>query len=73
MAATVFARMGSSRLDDFREAVEEAAALHARDELFAKYIEQESAEEGPPEWAVAEESDDDEDGSPPDADADDLS
>ena len=54
----------------FKEAVEEAAALHARDELFAKHITPESAGEGSLVWAVAEESDDDEDGTPPHADAD---
>ena len=43
----------------FRDAVEEAAALHAHDELFAKHIVPEPAEEGPPIWAMAEESDDD--------------
>ena len=43
----------------FRDAVEEAAALHAHDELFAKHIVPEPAEEGPPTWAMAEESDDD--------------
>ena len=54
----------------FRDAVEEAAALHAHDELFAKHITPEPAEEGPPMWAMAEESDDDGDGPPPHADAD---
>ena len=43
----------------FRDAVEEAAALHAHDELFAKHIVPEPADEGPPIWAMAEESDDD--------------
>ena len=33
-------------------------------------IEPEAAEEGPPEWAMADESDDDEDGTPLHADAD---
>ena len=54
----------------FRDAVEEAAALHAHDELFAKHITPEPAVEGPPMWAMAEESDDDGDGPPPHADAD---
>ena len=43
----------------FRDAVEEATALHAHDELFSKHIVPEPAEEGPPIWAMAEESDDD--------------
>ena len=47
---------------DFRDAATEAAALRARDELFAKHITPEPAEEGSPVWAMAEESDDDEDG-----------
>ena len=54
----------------FRDAVEEAAALHARDDLFSRHITPEPAEEGPPVWAMAEESDDDGDGTPPHADAD---
>ena len=46
--------------DEFRDAVEEAVALCARDELFAKY----HARAGCGGWAMAEESDDDEDGTP---------
>ena len=56
--------------DDFREAVEEAATLHATDELFAKHIEPELAPKDRVEWAMAEESDADEEGTPPHADAD---
>ena len=41
-----------------------------RGELFTKHITPEPAEEGSPVWAMAEESDDDEDGTPPHADAD---
>ena len=48
----------------------EASALRARDELFAKHVTPEPAEEGSPVWAMAEESDDDVDGTPPHADAD---
>ena len=42
----------------FKEAVAEAAALHAHDELFSKHIEPEPAPEDPVEWAMAEASDD---------------
>ena len=56
--------------NDFREAVTEAVALHATEELSSKHIEPEPAEEGPPAWAMAEEFDDDEDCTPPHADAD---
>ena len=42
--------------DDFSDAVTEAAAPHARDECFAKHITPEAADEGPPVWATAEES-----------------
>ena len=56
--------------DDFRDAVTEATALDTRDELFAKHITPQPAEEGPLVWAVAEESDGDEDGTPLHADAD---
>ena len=56
--------------EEFRDAATEAAALHAHGELFANHIELEPAKEGPPEWAMAEESDDDEDDAPmPDAPA----
>ena len=37
----------------FKEAVAEAAALHAHDELFAKHIEPEPAPEDPVDWAMA--------------------
>ena len=40
---------------DFRIAVTEAAALHARDDLFAKHITPEPAEEASRVWAMAEE------------------
>ena len=55
--------------DDFRDAVTEAAALHARNELFAKHVTPEPAEEALL-GAMAEESDDDEDGTQPLVDAD---
>ena len=45
----------------FKEAVEEAAGLHAHGELFSKHIEPEPAPEDPVVWAVAEASDDDDD------------
>ena len=53
----------------FRDAVEEAAALHSRDDLFARHIAPDPAEEGPPMWAMEEETDDEgEDDAPmPDA------
>ena len=46
---------------EFRDAVTEAAALHARDELFSKHVEPEHAPEDPVEWAMAEASDDEDD------------
>ena len=49
---------------EFRDAVTEAAALHAHDELFSKHIEPEPAPEDPVEWAVAEASDDEDDAPP---------
>ena len=58
-------RAGSNA--EFREAVAEAAALHAHDELFSKHIEPEPAPEDPVEWAMAEASDDEDDASMPDA------
>ena len=51
----------------FREAVEEAAALHAHDELFSKHIEPEPAPEDPVDWARAEAMDDEDDAPMPDA------
>ena len=45
----------------FKEAVAEAAALHAHDELFSKHIEPEPAPEDPVDWAMAEASDDEDD------------
>ena len=50
--------------DDFRDTVTETAALHARDELFAKHLTPQTAEEGLLAWAKAEESDNDEDDAP---------
>ena len=50
------------RQEQVREAVTEGAALDAREELFAKHITPEPAEEGPPVWTMSEESDDDEEG-----------
>ena len=58
-------RAGSNA--EFREAVAEAAALHAHDELFSKHIEPEPAPEDPVEWAMAEASDDEDDAPMPDA------
>ena len=52
---------------EFHEAVEEAAPLHAHDELFSKHIEPEPAPEDPVEWAMAEASDDEDDAPMPDA------
>ena len=52
---------------EFHEAVEEAAALHAHDELFSKHIEPEPAPEDPVEWAMAEASQDEDDAPMPDA------
>ena len=46
---------------EFRDAVTEAAALHAHDELFSKHIEPEPAPEDPVDWAMAEASDDEDD------------
>ena len=51
----------------FKEAVAEAAALHSRDELFAKHIEPEPAPEDPLDWAMEEASDDEDDAPMPDA------
>ena len=49
----------------------EAAALHARDDLFAKHITPEPAEEASPGMGHGRRgTDDDEDGTPPHADAD---
>ena len=47
-------------------------STHARDQLFAQHITPELAEEGSPVWAMGEESDGDEDDTPPHADADEL-
>ena len=41
---------------DFRDVVTEAAAVHARDELFSEHIEPEPAPEDPVEWAMSEAS-----------------
>ena len=49
---------------EFREAVAEAAALHAHDELFSKHIEREPAPEDPVDWAMAEASDDEDEPMP---------
>ena len=51
----------------FKEAVAEAAALHAHDELFSRHIELEPAPEDPVDWAMAEASDDEDDAPMPDA------
>ena len=57
-------RAGSNA--EFRDAVTEAAALHAHDELFSKHIEPEPAPEDPVD-AMAEASDDEDDAPMPDA------
>ena len=51
----------------FRDAVEEAAALHSHDELFAKHIVPEPAPEDPVDWAMAEATDGEDDAPMPDA------
>ena len=51
----------------FKEAVAEAAALHAHDELFAKHIEPKPAPEDPVDWAMAEATDGEDDAPMPDA------
>ena len=56
--------------DESEAAVADTTELYAEGELFAKHITPEPAEEGPPEWMMAEESDDDGDGTLPHADAD---
>ena len=58
-------RAGSNA--EFRDAVTEAAALHADDELFSKHVEPEPAPEDPVDWAMAEASDDEDDAPRPDA------
>ena len=58
-------RAGSNA--EFRDAVTEAAALHAHDEFFSKHIEPEPAPEDPVDWAMAEASDDEDDAPMPDA------
>ena len=58
--STIGRRLLRAHSDDFRDAVTEAAALHARNELFVKHVTP----------AMAEESDDDEDGTQPLVDAD---
>ena len=57
----------AGRNAEFRDAVAEAAALHAHDELFSKHIEPESAPEDPVDWATSEASDDLDDAPMPDA------
>ena len=52
---------------EFREAVAQAAALHAHDELFSKHIEPGPAPEDPVDWVMAEASDDEDDAPMPDA------
>ena len=55
--------MGARGDVEFRDTVTEAAAFHARDELFSKHIEPEAAPNDPMERAMAEASDD-KDGAP---------
>ena len=66
---TGWSRLRAHSNDEFDPAVAHDTELHAEGELFAKHIAPEPAEEGPPVWAMAEESDDDgEDDAPmPDA------
>ena len=52
---------------EFRDAVTEAAALHARDQLFSKHNEREPAPEDPVEWAMADASEYEDDAPMPDA------
>ena len=61
---TGWRRLRAHSDDEFCDAMMEAAALHARDELFAKHTTPEPIEGGLPAWIVAEESDDDEDDAP---------
>ena len=56
--ATGWRRLRARGDTHFKEAVEEAAALHADGELFARHIAPEPAEEGPPMWAMAAVTDD---------------
>ena len=64
---TGWRRLRAHSDDDFRDAVTDAAARHARDDLFAKRIEPEPAPEDPVDWAMAEASDDEDDAPMPDA------
>ena len=67
--ATGWRRLRAHGDAHFKEAIEEAAALHARGDLFAKHIKPEPAPEDPLDWAMAEQSDEDGDDTPPHADA----
>ena len=51
---TGWRRLRAHSDDEFREAVDKANELLAAGDLFAKQIEPEPAEEGPPVWALAE-------------------
>ena len=58
---TGWSRLRAGSNAEFRQAVAEAAALYAHDELFSRHIEPEPAPENPVEWAMAEASDDEDD------------
>ena len=66
---TCWRRLRADSDDGFRDAATEAAALHARDDLFPKHIELEPAPEDPVEWAMAEATDGEDDAPMPDAPA----
>ena len=65
--STGWRRLRADSDDGFRDAVTEAAALHARDDLFSEHIEPEPAPEDPVEWAMAEATDGEDDAPMPDA------
>ena len=66
-ASTGWRRLRADSDDGFRDAVTEAAALHARDDLFSEHIEPENAPEDIVEWAMAEATDGEDDAPMPDA------
>ena len=65
--ATGWSRLRARGDVDFRDAMTEAEAPHARDELFSKHVEPEPAPADRVEWAMSEASDDEEDAPMPDA------
>ena len=70
--ATGWRQLRADSNDEFVAAVAHATDLHAAGELFARHIEPDPAEEDPPMWAMAEESDDEgaDDAPMPDAPSD---